>query len=157
MRVSLLLLAVVTSTCVSASIDSLFSRQLSNLPTCAIPCLTATTTTTFGNCSSTDEACLCNNSQFISTTTSCVEGACTGNDLQTALQAAQGLCASAGVTLDISSIASSVSATGTASATSSAATTSSSSSAALSNFNMNEIFARLLCLVGAGVLALLAL
>ncbi|KAJ3808340.1 hypothetical protein EV368DRAFT_84802 [Lentinula lateritia] len=87
-------------------------RQL-NLPTCALPCLTATSSTSFGSCSSTDEACLCSNPQFISNTTTCIEGACTGNDLQTAISAAEALCAQAGVTLDPSSILASVSATAT--------------------------------------------
>ncbi|KAJ3720401.1 hypothetical protein C8R42DRAFT_670538 [Lentinula raphanica] len=108
-----LILAMASLAMGSSSAESV-RRQLS-LPTCALPCLTSTSSTSFGNCSSTDEACLCSNPQFISTTTTCIEGACSGNDLQTAISAAESLCAEAGVTLDASSILASVAATATVS------------------------------------------
>ncbi|KAJ3906995.1 hypothetical protein F5879DRAFT_944013 [Lentinula edodes] len=146
----------------STSASELSRRQF-NLPTCALPCLTATSSTSFGNCSSTDEACLCSNPQFISNATTCIEGACTGNDLQTAISAAEALCAQAGVTLDTSSIIASVSATattplvsagsGSASANPTATTsgTSSSTNGALYNGISPEILLSLVTGVAAWI------
>ncbi|KAJ4474358.1 hypothetical protein J3R30DRAFT_3508291 [Lentinula aciculospora] len=136
-----------------ASNLEIVSRQL-DLPTCALPCLTATSSTSFGNCSSTDEACLCTNPQFISNTTTCIEGACTGNDLQTAISAAESLCAQAGVTIDASSILASVSATATAplaSASSGSTTANPSATSASGNDALsNKLSSGLLCL-GVGM------
>ncbi|KJA23974.1 hypothetical protein HYPSUDRAFT_117173, partial [Hypholoma sublateritium FD-334 SS-4] len=48
-----------------------------------------------GSCTSaTDLLCLCTSSAFISSTTTCIEAACTGSDLATALSVSQAICAS---------------------------------------------------------------
>ncbi|KAJ3860592.1 hypothetical protein EV359DRAFT_85177 [Lentinula novae-zelandiae] len=161
-----------------------FSPRQLNLPTCALPCLTATSSTSFGNCSSTDDACLCSNPQFISNTATCIEGACTGNDLQTALSAAEALCAQAqsgdhpasinsilsqylyiqGVTLDPSSILASVSTTattplasaGSGSASANPSATTSGPSSSTNGALYNGVFPEVLLSVVTGVVAWVA-
>ncbi|KAJ3975649.1 hypothetical protein EV361DRAFT_945974 [Lentinula raphanica] len=113
-----------------------------------------------------NEACLCSNPQFISTTTTCIEGACSGNDLQTAISAAESLCAEAGVTLDASSILASVAATATVSfgastSSGSASPTSGSASAATnstssSNGASSDYMSSGLWGIGAGIAAWIA-
>ncbi|KAI0062583.1 hypothetical protein BV25DRAFT_1825595 [Artomyces pyxidatus] len=56
---------------------------------CAIPCLT---NADFGSCAQTDITCLCNSSAFITSTTVCIQGACTGTDLANAEAAARSEC-----------------------------------------------------------------
>ncbi|KAJ3926401.1 MAG: hypothetical protein NXY57DRAFT_1029139 [Lentinula lateritia] len=141
-----------------------FSPRQLNLPTCALPCLTATSSTSFGNCSSTDDACLCSNPQFISNTATCIEGACTGNDLQTALSAAEALCAQAGVTLDPSSILASASATvttplasaGSGSVSANPSATTSGPSSSTNGALYNGVFPEVLLSVVTGVVAWVA-
>ncbi|KAF8961424.1 hypothetical protein BDZ97DRAFT_1829218 [Flammula alnicola] len=72
----------------SASASTLFGRQ-STLPTCAVAC---TTSADLGGCVATDTHCLCTNPAFVSSTTTCIEAACTGADLQNALTFSQQLC-----------------------------------------------------------------
>ncbi|KAJ3802074.1 hypothetical protein GGU11DRAFT_766645 [Lentinula aff. detonsa] len=159
-------LALATALLVTESSSADFVRRQLDLPPCALPCLTATASTSFGNCSSTDEACLCTNPQFIGNTTTCIEGACIGNDLQTAISAAESLCAQAGVTLNVSSILGSVSATATgplqasgsasASPSTSAATSSVTVISSSNDASPDYVFPRLLGL-GAGVAAWIVL
>ncbi|KAH0578681.1 hypothetical protein H2248_003811 [Termitomyces sp. 'cryptogamus'] len=80
----------------SAVCASLVPRQ--TIPQCASACLFGPDVDLDG-CSVTDNLCLCKSAPFISRSTSCIESACSGNDLQTALTVAQQLCASVGVTL----------------------------------------------------------
>ena len=94
----------------SASASSLFARQDTlpgepNAPSgyrvlrltvlcyillaCAIPC---TTSANLGGCVATDTQCLCTNTAFVSSTTTCVQTACTGADLAAALKFSVDLC-----------------------------------------------------------------
>ncbi|ETW77563.1 hypothetical protein HETIRDRAFT_454825 [Heterobasidion irregulare TC 32-1] len=127
----------------AAASASLMERQLSSLPTCALPCLVSANV---GSCSQTDIACLCSSSSFVSSLATCIESSCTGADVQTAISQATALCANNGVTLSSEAIASvtsvaaasasasaSASVTGTSTVSSAAASTSSSSSGTLSN------------------------
>ncbi|TFK52837.1 hypothetical protein OE88DRAFT_1307759 [Heliocybe sulcata] len=105
----------------SASRVALFARQ--SLPSCATSCLLNANT---GSCSQNDDVCLCNSQAFISSTTTCIEQSCQGNDLTNAESAAQQLCAAVGVTL------SAASATPSATAPASSGSGSSSASATTS-------------------------
>ncbi|KAF8177665.1 hypothetical protein BJ912DRAFT_674045 [Pholiota molesta] len=96
----------------SASASSLVARQ-SPYPDCANPCIASAD---LGSCGQTDTHCLCTSPAFVSGTTTCIEGACTGADLQKAISVSQGLCAAVGVTLSSTS-------TGTTAATSSPSST----------------------------------
>ncbi|KAG6840157.1 hypothetical protein C0991_008504, partial [Blastosporella zonata] len=80
---------------VSSASASIIARQI---PSCADNCLFGSNVN-LGGCSSTDNVCLCNSQVFVSTSTTCIESACSGKDLQTAISVAQQLCASVGVTL----------------------------------------------------------
>ncbi|KAJ2925732.1 hypothetical protein H1R20_g11365, partial [Candolleomyces eurysporus] len=78
----------------AASASSIVSRQL---PSCAIPCLAES-----NSCSPSDNACLCRDAAFITTTTACIIATCAGDDTQSALILMQAMCAaeiSQGVTL----------------------------------------------------------
>ncbi|RDB17231.1 hypothetical protein Hypma_001870 [Hypsizygus marmoreus] len=88
-------LAILIATVASATASTLQARQL---PACSGPCLIGPDVDT-GSCSATDNACLCRNEAFITKSTACIVDACTGDDLDTALAAAQALCKSVGVTL----------------------------------------------------------
>ncbi|KAJ3574890.1 hypothetical protein NP233_g1468 [Leucocoprinus birnbaumii] len=92
MRFSLAVAVAALASTVSAS---LIARQ-DSLPQCALECLT---TANFGNCSSTDDACLCRNQDFLNSSTTCIGQKCTGQDLENATAAARQLCLVVGVTL----------------------------------------------------------
>lgn len=79
----------------SVSAATLSARQ-AGLPTCAAACLAGAP---MGDCASDDNACMCNNTEFVTAATGCITSTCTGEDLATALQAATALCAAEGVTL----------------------------------------------------------
>lgn len=65
--------------------------QLTALPLdCAEPCLADADT---GDCNSADDTCLCNDSAFVNSVTSCIASSCTGSDLATADSDASQLCA----------------------------------------------------------------
>ena len=59
-------------------------------PACAGTCIASAD---LGGCSDTDDACLCKNSAFVSSTYACIQKTCQGSDLQAAITAAQSLCA----------------------------------------------------------------
>ncbi|KAK0484448.1 hypothetical protein IW261DRAFT_1416409 [Armillaria novae-zelandiae] len=118
MRFSLVALPLSVLVAGSSAV-SLHSRQL---PSCATDCITGSNVD-YGNCSSSDNACLCKNSDFVNSVQSCITSNCTGDDLQTALSVAQALCAAAGVTLTSEA----------ASATSTSPSSSSSASSSLSS------------------------
>ncbi|KAG2357901.1 hypothetical protein BDR07DRAFT_1222942, partial [Suillus spraguei] len=89
---------VVLALSVSSAFAALVTRQ--SMPNCAVPCLT---NADFGNCSETDDSCLCHSQAFINSTTTCIQASCTGSDLSNAEAASQSLCAAVGVTLTTSS------------------------------------------------------
>ncbi|KAI0649884.1 hypothetical protein C8Q79DRAFT_354121 [Trametes meyenii] len=136
----------------SASAAHLQRRQY---PACATPCLASAD---FGNCDPLDDACLCKNQNFISSTTQCIQGACQGDELQAAVTAAQQACVAVGVTLTSSAPAATQ--TSPASSGASAATSPTSSSAAPAQTSNNAASARgvnalvALAAVGAAALAL---
>ncbi|KAH9934195.1 uncharacterized protein B0H18DRAFT_1092697 [Fomitopsis serialis] len=107
-------LAVLATTLATTSATNLLERQ--SLPTCAETCIGSANTS---GCSSSDEKCLCSSSAFVDSVESCVQSSCSAGDLSSALQAAEALCAQAGVSLSLTgSLA--ASATGSASASGSA-------------------------------------
>ncbi|KAF7293141.1 CFEM domain-containing protein [Mycena chlorophos] len=77
-----------------------------------------------------DDTCLCNNNTFVTSTFQCIESACKGEDLATAIQGAYELCLSVKVTIssaigaEFSATASLASGSPTAAADSVASTTS---------------------------------
>ncbi|KAF7973778.1 hypothetical protein HWV62_14252 [Athelia sp. TMB] len=91
MRFSIALIALSAIASASASV---FPRQ--TLPSCAVPCLQ---NANFGSCAEDDNVCLCNDQTFITSTTQCIEGACSGSDLTNAEQYSAALCKAVGVTL----------------------------------------------------------
>ncbi|KAF5339202.1 hypothetical protein D9611_011127 [Ephemerocybe angulata] len=116
----------------SVSAASISARQ-AGLPACAATCLTSAPV---GDCKADDNACLCKNEPFVTAATSCIESTCKDADLQTALGAAQALCAAEGVTLTPPTGSSTSATTSTtpagSSTTSPAATTSSTTKASTS-------------------------
>ncbi|KAF9003484.1 hypothetical protein BDZ89DRAFT_967512 [Hymenopellis radicata] len=89
---------------------SLYPRQ--SLPDCAVTCIQNAAASS-SECSSTDQTCLCKSSAFVSTAAACFQSACSAADQNTAVQVAEALCKSVGVTVDASLYASSGSATAT--------------------------------------------
>nr|GAT52731.1 predicted protein [Mycena chlorophos] len=79
----------------TASTLPLLQRQ-SGFPTCANECLA---NPNLGGCQAGDDTCLCNNNTFVTSTFQCIESACTGEDLATAIQGAYELCLSVKVTI----------------------------------------------------------
>ncbi|MCJ1385895.1 hypothetical protein MMC17_009019 [Xylographa soralifera] len=75
------------------------AQDLSGLPSCALtPAINSLSST---GCALTDVACICNDSSFLHSLETTVEAVCDQADLAKALQFAQTLCLSAGVTLVI--------------------------------------------------------
>ncbi|KAF9495246.1 hypothetical protein BDN71DRAFT_899202 [Pleurotus eryngii] len=60
-------------------------------PQCAVQCLDPTQSV--NGCGPTDNACLCNDNAFISSTTTCINTNCQGDDVENAQSAARSLCA----------------------------------------------------------------
>ncbi|KAG6815309.1 hypothetical protein H0H93_010284 [Arthromyces matolae] len=114
----------------SSASAGLIARQF---PSCADDCVMGDNVN-YGGCSSTDNVCLCKSETFVSASTACIEAACSGSDLQTALSISRELCASVGVTLTSTFEASTAADSSTAAADSStpAATTTSDSAKATS-------------------------
>ncbi|KAG1838901.1 hypothetical protein DFJ58DRAFT_813253 [Suillus subalutaceus] len=138
MRFAVIVLAL--SFVVESAFTALLTRQ--SLPNCAVPCLTDAD---FGNCSSTDDSCLCHSQAFVNSTTSCIQASCTGSDLTNAEAASQSLCAAVGVTLTVSS----ATATATTASNGTATTAKPSSTNAASSHSIN-------ILTGAAAFAILA-
>ncbi|KAF3157894.1 hypothetical protein TWF225_001812 [Orbilia oligospora] len=78
---------------------ALAAAQLDQIPTCALTC--AITSLGSTGCSQTDIACICKASSFLTGILSCIQGSCTPAEIEQTLGAAQGLCASAGVTITV--------------------------------------------------------
>ncbi|KAF3290986.1 hypothetical protein TWF970_000242 [Orbilia oligospora] len=73
--------------------------QLDQLPQCAITCSIPTLQDT--GCEATDFTCICQSNKFIGNLVPCIQETCTESESEQTIQAAQALCASAGVTLSI--------------------------------------------------------
>ncbi|KAK0499050.1 hypothetical protein EDD18DRAFT_60452 [Armillaria luteobubalina] len=114
-----------------SSATSLHARQL---PSCAVDCTTGSNIN-YGDCSTSDNACLCKNSDFVNSVQSCITSKCTGDDLQTALSVAQALCAAAGVTLTAESASATATSPSSSSSASSSSTSASTSAASASASN----------------------
>ncbi|KAI0922635.1 hypothetical protein AcV5_009556 [Taiwanofungus camphoratus] len=84
-------------TTASAATLQLTKRQF---PNCAESCLV---NANLGGCNSSDDSCLCNNSAFVDSVTSCIQSSCSGSDLTNAESGARQLCEAVGVTLSASS------------------------------------------------------
>jgi len=119
--------SVILSVVASAA---LATAQLSNIPSCALSC--AISSIGSSGCSETDIKCVCQAKSFITSITTCVQGACTPAELQQTMTAAQGLCQSVGVTLTFPSSGGSSSTTSSSSSSAAvvAPTTTSSAAAA---------------------------
>ncbi|KAK0199809.1 hypothetical protein DFS33DRAFT_195154 [Desarmillaria ectypa] len=152
-------LTVLPALFVTAWGSMLLGRQTS-LPACALPCIT---NVDYGNCSPSDNACLCKSATYVNTTTTCIESSCSGSDLTTAISTAQALCAQVGVTFSSTSLPTG-SATSSGSSRSVAASTTASSARVSSTsatssqtggaLGLQSTYA-LVGIAGAGVLALL--
>ncbi|EIM87111.1 uncharacterized protein STEHIDRAFT_120844 [Stereum hirsutum FP-91666 SS1] len=118
---------VLASAVASASASRLFPRQ--SYPSCALPCLASAD---FAGCDSSDLTCLCNSSTFVDSTTECIAGACSGDDLTQADNAAVSECEAVGVTLTSTPASSSTAAASSSAAGSASASTTSGSSSASS-------------------------
>ncbi|KAG1744817.1 hypothetical protein EDB19DRAFT_1874378 [Suillus lakei] len=140
MRFAVVVLAL--SVAFSSAYAALMARQ--SLPNCAVPCLT---NADFGNCSETDDNCLCHSQAFINSTTTCIQSSCSGSDLTNAEAASQQLCAAVGVTLTVTSATSTATTSSNGTATATTATPSSSNAASSHSINM---------LTGAAAFAILA-
>ncbi|KAI1792478.1 hypothetical protein LXA43DRAFT_1093711 [Ganoderma leucocontextum] len=107
----------------AAAVSAASLQRRQSFPTCSQSCLTDAN---FGSCDPLDDACLCKDSGFVSSVTSCISSACTGSDLTNAEAAAQQLCLAVGITLTATPTASgsSGSATSTGSASGSPTATS---------------------------------
>ncbi|KIJ98605.1 hypothetical protein K443DRAFT_9038 [Laccaria amethystina LaAM-08-1] len=91
MRFALITVALAAA---SASASTLLGRQ--SIPACAGTCIA---NADLGGCSATDNTCLCKSSTFVTSTATCIESSCKGDDLDAAIAAAEQLCAAVGVTL----------------------------------------------------------
>lgn len=77
----------------------LAAAQLDQIPVCALSC--AITSIGSSGCAQTDIACICQAQTFLTGILSCIQGSCSEAEIQQTLTAAQGLCASAGVTITV--------------------------------------------------------
>ncbi|KAF8208128.1 hypothetical protein K438DRAFT_1712935 [Mycena galopus ATCC 62051] len=104
---------------------SLYALSRRQGPSCEQSCLA---NPDLGNCSASNLTCLCNNSDFVQGTFDCIKAACTGTDLEQAIQLAAATCQSVGVTL-VSAAGAEFSATASLSSTGSASSPSATSPA----------------------------
>ncbi|KAK6516176.1 hypothetical protein TWF506_006088 [Arthrobotrys conoides] len=78
---------------------ALAAAQLDKIPTCALTC--AITSLSGTGCAQTDIACICKASSFLSGILTCIQGSCNEEQIKQTLEAAQVLCAGAGVTITV--------------------------------------------------------
>ncbi|QRV99002.1 CFEM domain protein [Ceratobasidium sp. AG-Ba] len=64
-------------------------------PTCAQSCLGQAS---IGNCSPTDNVCMCNNTSYTNATNDCFRTSCSAADWKTAYDQSSAMCAAVGVT-----------------------------------------------------------
>ncbi|KAF7366767.1 CFEM domain-containing protein [Mycena sanguinolenta] len=81
---------------VSASYTPAYGLSRRQGPACEEDCLAHPN---LGNCGASDLTCLCNNSDFVQGTFQCIQAACSGTDLEEAIELAAATCQSVGVTL----------------------------------------------------------
>lgn len=113
MRFPLILLA----TSLSSALESVASNILGlrqtvpALPTCSYPCFV---NPNLGGCAATNYVCLCNNQEYLTSTSTCILQHCSGADLTTTYRISQATCLAVGVTLSIPGLPSSTVAVATA-------------------------------------------
>lgn len=113
MRFSLILFA----TSLSFALESVASTILGlrqtvpALPTCSYPCFVSPN---LGGCAATNYVCLCNNQEYLTSTSTCILQHCSGADLTTTYRISQATCLAVGVTLSIPGLTSSTAAVATA-------------------------------------------
>ncbi|KAK6535891.1 hypothetical protein TWF281_000142 [Arthrobotrys megalospora] len=78
---------------------ALAAAQIDKIPTCALTC--AITSLSGTECLQTDIACICRASSFLSGILTCIQGSCDEAQIKQTLEAAQVLCAGAGVTITV--------------------------------------------------------
>ncbi|QPG99496.1 hypothetical protein C2857_001927 [Epichloe festucae Fl1] len=72
--------------------------QLDKIPKCAYSCITSHITgTDIAGCKPADIACVCNNKDFISSISCCLEKDCQKDDIQSTIKFASGICNASGV------------------------------------------------------------
>ncbi|KIY43990.1 hypothetical protein FISHEDRAFT_77909 [Fistulina hepatica ATCC 64428] len=119
-------LAVSTLT-LASSLKALITSRAS-IPSCLTTCLASAD---FGSCSTTDETCLCEDSDFVTGLISCAIDSCPTSTVDSALSSAESLWAAVGVDVETylpSSYLASITASSVSSATSTASATASSES-----------------------------
>ncbi|KAJ7481435.1 hypothetical protein FB451DRAFT_128641 [Mycena latifolia] len=96
MRFSVVATLALFAASAQASINpsSLLRRQ--SLPSCANDCIA---NPNLGACTTVSDDCLCRDNTFVTTTFACIQAACKGQDLATAIADAAALCAAVHVTL----------------------------------------------------------
>jgi len=100
---------------------SILPRQLDQIPPCALSCALGSLQST--GCQTTDFACICQASAFVSSLLPCVQTGCSEAEIGNTVAAAQSLCAGAGVTLSIPTGATETSASVPATSSEAASTT----------------------------------
>ncbi|KAF7370777.1 CFEM domain-containing protein [Mycena sanguinolenta] len=81
---------------VSASYTPLYGLSRRQGPACEQSCLAHPD---LGSCGASDLTCLCNSSAFVQGTFDCIQAACSGTDLEEAIELAAATCQSVGVVL----------------------------------------------------------
>ncbi|OQV07606.1 CFEM domain-containing protein isoform 3 [Cladophialophora immunda] len=98
------------------------SQDLSTLPTCAVSCALNAISST--GCATTDAACICQASSFLSGVYSCISTACNATDIAATLQFAETFCGQAGVSITLPTASATAGPTFTPSSTSAPASAS---------------------------------
>ncbi|KAF8665042.1 hypothetical protein AX16_000654 [Volvariella volvacea WC 439] len=89
--------------CVASLVSAtLFARQdtggETEVPDCVVPCVGSVQ---FPECDPDDSLCICSDTEFINALATCIQGACTGDDLPLALSGLQAECASVGIDVGV--------------------------------------------------------
>ncbi|KIW06668.1 uncharacterized protein PV09_02374 [Verruconis gallopava] len=109
---------------------AVFAQDLSQLPSCGYSCISVGVSGS--GCSTTDIACLCKSSSWISELACCVSKSCDAADQQSIASIAEGYCSSAGVTTTLQATCAS---SATSAATNTAASVTATASSAASSLN----------------------
>jgi len=121
-----------------ASLAALAAAQLQDVPVCAQGCLTSGLPS---QCALTNIACICGASSFITGLSCCISQKCDAADQLKAVQLAQQLCGSYGVTVPTSAgcTGSTVAATGSSASGASTASSASASAATVSSGSASAV------------------
>ncbi|KIJ93604.1 hypothetical protein K443DRAFT_684416 [Laccaria amethystina LaAM-08-1] len=113
MRFSLILLATSLSFALESAASTILGlrQTVPALPTCSYPCFVSPN---LGGCAATNYVCLCNNQEYLTSTSTCILQHCSGADLTTTYRISQATCLAVGVTLSIPGLPSSTVAVATA-------------------------------------------